>query len=75
LQALILSILTHCNQPLERPQLRLYRPLLPNINAEIVATAKHRLIPNADIRRIMLCGACTKSGEIGTLMCREGSNA
>jgi hypothetical protein len=75
LQALILSILTHCNQPVKRSQLRLYRPLSPNINAEVVATAKRQLIPNADIRRNMLCAENTKPGEICTLMCREGSNA
>jgi transposase-like protein len=49
------------------------RPLSPNLNSEVVATAKRRLISNADKRRIVLAAAaCTKPGEIGALMRREG---
>ena len=49
------------------------RPLLPSINSEVVAIAKRRRITNADKRRIVLAAAaCTKSGEIGALMRREG---
>jgi transposase-like protein len=48
------------------------RPLSPNLNSEVVATAKRRLISNADKRRIVLAAAaCTKPGEIGALMRRE----
>ena len=51
----------------------LARPLLPSINSEVVAIAKRRRITNADKRRIVLAAAaCTKSGEIGALMRREG---
>lgn len=48
-------------------------PLSPGNNSEVVATAKRRLIANADKRRIVLAAAaCTKPGEIGALMRREG---
>lgn len=37
-------------------------PLSPGNNYEVVATAKHRLIANADKRRIVLAAAaCTKA--------------
>lgn len=49
------------------------RPLSPSIDAEVVAVAKRRNITNADKRRIVLAAAaCTKPGEIGALMRREG---
>jgi len=49
-------------------------PLLsPSIDSEVVAIAKRRSRTNADKRRIVLAAAaCTKSGEIGALMRREG---
>ena len=50
------------------------RPLLPSIDSEVVAIAKRRSITNADKRRIVLAAAaCTKPGEIGALMRREGA--
>jgi transposase len=49
------------------------RPLSPSIDAEVVAVAKRRNITNADKRRIVLAAAaCTKPGDIGALMRREG---
>ena len=49
------------------------RPLSPGIDSEVVAVAKRRSITNADKRRIVLAAAaCTKPGEIGALMRREG---
>ena len=49
------------------------RPLSPSIDSEVVAVAKRRNITNADKRRIVLAAAtCTKPGEIGALMRREG---
>jgi transposase len=49
------------------------RPLSPSIDSEVVAVAKRRSITNADKRRIVLAAAaCTKPGEIGALMRREG---
>lgn len=50
------------------------RPLSPSIDSEVVAIAKRRRITNADKRRIVLAAAaCTKPGEIGALMRREGA--
>ena len=50
------------------------RPLSPSIDSEVVALAKRRSITNADKRRIVLAAAaCTKPGEIGALMRREGA--
>ena len=49
------------------------RPLSPSIDSEVVAIAKRRSFTNADKRRIVLgAAACTKPGEIGALMRREG---
>ena len=49
------------------------RPLPASIDSEVVAIAKRRRIANADKRRIVLAAAaCTKPGEIGALMRREG---
>ena len=49
------------------------RPLSPSITSEVVAVAKRRSRTNADKRRIVLAAAaCTKPGEIGALMRREG---
>jgi transposase len=49
------------------------RPLSPSIDTEVVAIAKRRSFTNADKRRIVLAAAaCTKPGEIGALMRREG---
>ena len=49
------------------------RPVSPSIDCEVVAVAKRRSIANADKRRIVLAAvACTKPGEIGALMRREG---
>lgn len=50
------------------------RPLSPSIDSEVVAVAKRRRFTNADKRRIVLAAAaCTKPGEIGALMRREGA--
>jgi transposase len=50
------------------------RPLSPSIDTEVVAVAKRRSFTNADKRRIVLAAnACTKPGEIGALMRREGA--
>ncbi len=49
------------------------RPVSPGIDCEVVAIAKRRIRTNADKRRIVLgAAACTKPGEIGALMGREG---
>ena len=49
------------------------RPLPASIDSEVVAVTKRRRIANADKRRIVLAAAaCTKPGEIGALMRREG---
>ena len=49
------------------------RPPLPSVNSEVVAVAKRRSFSNADKRRIVLAAsACTKPGEIGALLRREG---
>lgn len=49
------------------------RPLSPSVDSEVVPVAKRRSITNADKRRIVLAAAaCTKPGEIGALMRREG---
>jgi transposase len=49
------------------------RPLSPSIDAEVVPVAKRRSFTNAHKRRIVLAAAaCTKPGEIGALMRREG---
>ena len=49
------------------------RPLSPSIDSEVVAIAKRRSRSNADKRRIVLAAAaCTRPGEIGALMRREG---
>jgi transposase len=49
------------------------RPLSPSVDSEVVPIAKRRSITNADKRRIVLAAAaCTKPGEIGALMRREG---
>ena len=49
------------------------RPLSPSISSEVVAIAKRRSITNADKRRIVVAAAaCTKPGEIGALLRREG---
>ena len=49
------------------------RSLSPSIDSEVVAVAKRRNITNAYKRRIVLAAAaCTKPGEIGALMRREG---
>ena len=49
------------------------RPLSPSTDSEVVAIAKPRSRTNADKRRIVLAAAaCTKPGEIGALMRREG---
>ena len=50
------------------------RPLSSSIDSEVVAVAKRRSFTNADKRRIVLAAAaCTKPGEIGALMRREGA--
>jgi len=50
------------------------RPLLSGVDSEVVAVAKRRRFTNADKRRIVLAAdACTKPGEIGALMRREGA--
>jgi transposase-like protein len=50
------------------------RPLSPSVDSEVVAVAKRRRFTNADKRRIVLAtAACTKPGEIGALMRREGA--
>ena len=50
------------------------RPLSPSIDSEVVAISKRRRFTNADKRRIVLtAAACTKPGEIGALMRREGA--
>ena len=50
------------------------RPLSPSVDTEVVAVAKRRRFSNADKRRIVLAtAACTKPGEIGALMRREGA--
>lgn len=50
------------------------RPLSPSIDSEVVAVAKRRRFTNADKRRIVCAAdACTKPGEIGALMRREGA--
>ena len=50
------------------------RPLPASIDCEVVAVAKRRRFTNADKRRIVLAtAACTKPGEIGALMRREGA--
>ena len=50
------------------------RPLSPSIDSEVVAVAKRRHLTNADKRRIVLAAAaCTKPGDIGALMRREGA--
>jgi len=50
------------------------RPMSPSIDSEVVAIAKRRHFTNADKRRIVLAAAvCTKPGEIGALMRREGA--
>ncbi len=50
------------------------RPLPPGIDCEVVAVARRRRFTNADKRRIVLgAAACTKPGEIGALMRREGA--
>jgi hypothetical protein len=44
-----------------------------SIDFEVVAVAKHRNISNADKHRIVLATtACTRSGETGALIEREG---
>jgi len=49
------------------------RPLSSSISSEVVAIAKRRSITNADKRRIVVAAAaCTKPGEIGALLRREG---
>jgi len=49
------------------------RPLSPSVDSEVVPVAKRRSRTNADKRRIVLAAAaCTKPGEIGALMRREG---
>jgi transposase-like protein len=48
--------------------------LSPSIDSEVVAVAKRQRFTNADKRRIVLAAAaCTKPGEIGALMRREGA--
>ena len=50
------------------------RPLPASVGSEVVAVAKRRRFTNADKRRIVLAtAACTKPGEIGALMRREGA--
>ena len=50
------------------------RPLSPSVDSEVVAVAKRRRFSYADKRRIVLAtAACTKPGEIGALMRREGA--
>jgi transposase-like protein len=47
--------------------------LSPSIDVEVVAIAKRRRFTNADKRRIVRAAdGCTKPGEIGALMRREG---
>jgi transposase len=49
------------------------RQLSPSIDCEVVPVAKRRRFTNADKRRTVLAAnACTKPGEIGALMRREG---
>ena len=49
------------------------RPLSPSVDSEVVAVAKRRRFSNADKRRIVRAAdICTKPGEIGALMRREG---
>ena len=49
------------------------RPLSPSVDSEVIAVAKRRSITNAFKRRVVLAAAaCTKPGEIGALMRREG---
>jgi transposase len=48
-------------------------PKAPGGDCEVVALAKRRRFANADKRRIVLAAnACTKPGEMGALMRREG---
>jgi transposase-like protein len=48
--------------------------LSPSIDSEVVPVAKRRSFTNADKRRIVQAAdACTKPGEIGALMRREGA--
>lgn len=50
------------------------RSLSPSIDSEVVAVANRRRFTNADKRRIVLAtAACTRPGEIGALMRREGA--
>ena len=50
------------------------RPLSLSIDSEVVPVAKRQRFTNADKRRIVLAAAaCTKPGEIGALMRREGA--
>jgi transposase-like protein len=50
------------------------RPLSLSIDSEVVPVAKRQRFTNADKRRIVLAAAaCTKLGEIGALMRREGA--
>lgn len=50
------------------------RPLSPSVDSEVVAVAKRQRFTNADKRRIVLAAdACTKPGEVGALMRREGA--
>ena len=45
----------------------------PGIDSEVVAIARRRQFSNADKRRILqAAGRCTKPGELGALMRREG---
>jgi transposase len=45
----------------------------PSVDSEVVAVAKRRRFSNVDKRRIVLAAnTCTKPGEIGALMRREG---
>ena len=49
------------------------RPLAASIDSEVVAVTKRRRIANTDKRRsVLAAAACTKPGEIGALMRREG---
>ncbi len=47
-------------------------PLIPNKKSEVVITAKLRLLPNADKRRIIHAAARAKPAELGARMRREG---
>ena len=75
MQPRILSIQAHRKEPEGRLKMRLYRRgyCLQVSTPKSFPLAKRRSRTNADKRRIVLAAAaCTKPGEIGALMRREG---